>query len=67
MERDPVLDRAEEGGGGLECKGPTEVREEGPEEWVVTYGQWVTEVYLEHSSMEGHPKLWVRPLEEGGG
>lgn len=48
MERDPVLDRAEEGGGGLKCKGPTEAGEEGPEEWVVTYGQWVIEVCLEY-------------------
>lgn len=45
---DPVLDRAEEGGGGLKCKGPTEAGEEGPEEWVVTYGQWVIEVCLEY-------------------
>lgn len=58
MERDPELERNGEGEEGLKGRSPAEVREEGPGEWDLTYGQWVTGVCLTHSGVwRGTPAL----------
>lgn len=58
MERDPELERTGEGEEGLKRRSPAEVREDGPGEWDLTYGQWVTDVCLTHSGVwRGTPAL----------
>lgn len=60
MERDPELERT----GELLQEG-LKVREEGPGEWDLTYGQWVTDVCLTHSGVWGAAQLWVGPSRSG--